>query len=96
MEHHDGAMVIHPDLVIVINHSILGIFKNFKMEWKLDFVSYIFLVQLEFKKCHLDGQNCISAARKDDHPNLVIQAFRGSLVFRLNRFGNRNSTLMCT
>jgi hypothetical protein len=41
VEHHGGAMVMHRDVVIAINHSILGIFQNFKTEWKLDFVSYI-------------------------------------------------------
>ena len=52
-------MVIPPRLVIAINHSILGDFQNFKMEWKLDYISYIWLVELEFKEYHLEGQNYI-------------------------------------
>ncbi len=77
VEHCGGATVIDPELVIAINHSILGIFQNFKMEWKLDFVSYILLVELKFKKYHFNGRNRISAAAKTDQPKLVIQAFRG-------------------
>src|ERR1700689_757635 len=50
VEHCGGATVIDPELVIAINHSILGIFQNFKMERKLDFVSYISLDKLKFKK----------------------------------------------
>ena len=61
VEHCGGTTVIHPQLVIAINHSILGIFQIFKMEWKLDFVSYILLVMPKFKKYHLDGQNRISS-----------------------------------
>ena len=34
VDHHGGAMVLHLDLVLAINHSILDIFQNFKMEWK--------------------------------------------------------------
>ena len=28
VEHHGGTMVIHLDIVIAMNHSILGIFQN--------------------------------------------------------------------
>ena len=59
-------MVIPPRLVIAINHSILGDFQNFKMEWKLDYISYIWLVELEFKEYHLEGRNCISATIIDE------------------------------
>ena len=59
-------MVIPPPLVIAINHSILGIFQNFEMVWKLDFVNFIWLVKLEFIEFHLVGQNCISAKIKDE------------------------------
>ena len=71
VEHHWGATVIPPRLVIAIDHSILGIFQNFKIEKKLDFVSYIWLVKLEFKEYHLDGQNCISVAIKDKFLNTL-------------------------
>ena len=64
-------MVIPPRLVISINHSILGIFKIFKMEWKLDSIHYIWLGKLEFKERHLKGQNCISTTIKDSFLNTL-------------------------
>ena len=71
VEHHLGTTVIPPRLVIAIDHSILGIFQNFKIERKLDFVSYIWLVKLEFKEYHLDSQNCISVAIKEEFLNTL-------------------------
>ena len=56
-------MVIQSDLVVAINHSILGNFQIFQMEWKLDFINYTWLVKLKFKEYHLDGQNCVSVAK---------------------------------
>ena len=59
-----NAMVIQPRLVIAINHSILGMFQNFKIKWKLEFVSHILLVKLEFKEYHLECRNCILVTTK--------------------------------
>jgi len=43
-------MIMKTQLVITIKYSILRIFWKFKMEWKLDFESYVLLVRLKSKR----------------------------------------------
>ena len=35
----------------------MSIFQNFRLEWKLDFISFVSLVRLKFQKYHLNDSN---------------------------------------
>ena len=61
VENQEVATVIPLHLIPAINHSILGIFQNFKLDWKIDLPNYISLVYLNCKKDHPDSQNCVLA-----------------------------------
>ena len=60
MENQVEAMVIHLHFIPAINHLILGIFQNLKLDWNIDFSSYISLVYLKCKRDHSNSQNCVS------------------------------------
>ena len=76
VENQEVATVIPLHLIPAINHSILGIFLNFKLDWKMNLPNYISLVYLNCKKDHPNSQNCVSAVRIKEflntHPVLIF------------------------
>jgi hypothetical protein len=49
--------VVNAKPLIAINHSIFKKNQKFKMDWNLNFISFILLVKLKYNRDHIYGLN---------------------------------------